>query len=187
MDKLVKSIKKHYQQEQNKEVDVKVAWRRVQCITYALFAVTLTVNISSTLLRHKGDRRKPRRKSCVWRRFTGCRGGTGHWGEPRRVREHTAGQRNWYQADHHWGHGSGWCCSGTIMLLMWLHYYAIPNKMNPLFFSMKVDNGVAETKETKKRKTEDMEVGHSGTTDKQDGRKGRRSFKQLISYWWQQD
>lgn len=30
MDKLVKAIKQHYQQEQNKEVGVKVAWPRVQ-------------------------------------------------------------------------------------------------------------------------------------------------------------
>lgn len=50
---------------------------------------------------------------------------------------------------------------------------------------MKVDNGVAESdgpKESKRRETEDTKDGHTGTTDKQDGRKGSLLFKQLISY-----
>lgn len=47
---------------------------------------------------------------------------------------------------------------------------------------MKVDNGEAEFDDAKKRKTEDMEDGQTGTTDKQDGRKGSGSLKQLISY-----
>lgn len=40
---------------------------------------------------------------------------------------------------------------------------------------MQVDNGVMEVdepKETKKRKTEDMEDGHTGITDELDSRKG---------------
>lgn len=55
---------------------------------------------------------------------------------------------------------------------------------------MQVDNGVAESeepKETKKRKTEDVDDGHAGTTDKQDDQKGSRLYKQSISSWLQPD
>lgn len=136
MDKLLKAIKQHYEQEENKEVGVKVAWlpsparrRGGASIHPPTHLKSHTQTLCTSLPHFKGGGRK----SCDRRRFPG-KPRIGRWGEPfqgRRVRQHPAGQRNRNQAEDLWGCGGGWCCAGRmdpVVDAAALHWFFFPTK-----------------------------------------------------------